>query len=322
MHNSYEQRMKQKWTIIGASGFVGVALLHNLQEDYDLVGTYFSHAFDTAARILPLDITDYDQVHDFLDSEQPAGVIMAAAVADPNQVMADPDRAQAINVTGPTIVAANCELHAIPLIHFSTDYVFNIPDELIFVTEDDTEHMHPINEYGRQKLAAEQEVRAACPNASILRVAIVYGWRYSQFARSNFVLNVLRALQEGREMACYTDQYGTPTYLGDIVAFMPLLMDAITAGTAAGETFHLAGREIVSRYDLAREVARVFELEDQIDLILPALREETATTALRAYNSAIDSSKIQRVFGFTTCTPAEGLTMMREEDLGGDPSIF
>ncbi|HMF34399.1 MAG TPA: NAD(P)-dependent oxidoreductase [Candidatus Lokiarchaeia archaeon] len=314
--------MKQKWVIIGASGFVGVALLHNLQGQYDLVGTYNKHPLDSDVIAVPLDITDYDQVHDFIDREQPSGVLMTAAISDPNEVLADPDRAQAINVTGPTIVAANCEMHGIPLIHFSTDYVFNIPDELIYVKEDDTEHMHPINEYGRQKLAAEQEVRTACPNATILRIAIVYGWRYSQFARSNFVLNVLRALQEGREIACYTDQYGTPTYLGDIVTFIPLLMDAIFAGTAVGETYHLAGRQVISRYDLALEVAQVFELEDRISLIRPALREETATTALRAYNSALDSSKIQQIFGFTPCSPAEGLAMMREEDLGGDPSIF
>jgi dTDP-4-dehydrorhamnose reductase len=314
--------MPSKWAIVGASGFVGHYLLQHLVSEFTLVGTHHAHPIAGEVRTVPLDITDPTQVTTFLQRERPAGVMLAAAISDPNEVKADPIKAEAINVAGSATVAAACAHQPVPLLHFSTDYVFDSPKEVRLIAEDDVAFRHPSNLYGRLKLAAEDGVRAKYPAATILRIAMVYGWRLNPIMRSNFVLAVLRALRGSKLIDTFTDQYGSPTYIGDIIRFMPRLLRAMEAGTAAGETYHLAGQGAINRYNFAMEIARIFNLTDKTSLIHPVHQAETDTQTLRPFCSAIDTGKIQRVFKFIPSTHAEGLARMRAETLGGDPAIL
>ncbi len=314
--------MPSKWAIVGASGFVGQYLLHHIASEFTLVGTYHSHPLEGPTRTVQLDITNADQVQQFLEKEQPTGVVLTAAISEPNEVKANLAKAEAVNVAGSTIVADACARRNVPFLHFSTDYIFNSPKEVRLIREDEDALKHPANEYGRFKLAAEDGVRAKNPDATILRIAMVYGWRLSPTNRSNFVLNVLKALQAGKTIDTFTDQYGSPTYIGDIVRFMPFLLRAMEAGTAAGQTYHLSGQGAITRYNFAMEIARAFGQTDKASLIHPVHQSATATQALRAYCSALDTSKIQRVFKFTPSTHQEGLAKMHAETLGGDPAIL
>jgi len=314
--------MPSKWAIIGASGFVGHYLQRHLASEFALVGTYHAHPLKDWPRSVPLDITDPKQVTPFLEKEQPSGVMLTAAISDPNEVKADPANAATVNVAGSATVAAACAHQNIPFLHFSTDYVFNSPREVRLIAEDDKIARHPVNEYGRFKLAAEEVVRAKYPTATILRIAMVYGWRPSPMSRSNFVLNVLKTLRAGKSIEVFTDQYGAPTYIGDIIRFMPILLRAMEAGSAEGETYHLAGQGPITRYDFAVEIARAFHLEDKAALIRAVHQSETDTRVLRPFCSALDTRKIRRIFKFTPSTHQEGLAKMREETLGGDPSIL
>jgi dTDP-4-dehydrorhamnose reductase len=314
--------MPSKWAIVGASGFVGQYLLRHLANDFTLVGTYHTHPIEGGARAVPLDITDPPKVTTFLQQEQPSGVMLTAAISDPNETKADPVKAEAVNVTGSATVAAACARQKVPFLQFSTDYVFDLPKEVRLIAEDDVAFRHPTNLYGRLKLAAEDGVRAKYSAATILRIAMVYGWRLNPVMRSNFVLAVLKALRAGKPIDTFTDQYGSPTYIGDIIRFMPRLMRAMEAGTAAGETYHLAGQGAINRYNFAMEIARTFDLTDKASLVHPVHQAETDTQALRPFCSAIDTGKIQRVFRFVPSTHAEGLARMRAETLGGDPAIL
>ncbi len=314
--------MPSKWAIVGASGFVGQYLLRHLGREFTLVGTYHAHPIEGGARCVPLDITDPMQVQQFLKKERPVGVVLTAAISDPNEAKADPVKAEAVNVAGSATVAASCARLKLPFLHFSTDYVFNSPKEVRLIAEDDAALKHPTNEYGRLKLAAEEGVMAKYPDATILRIAMVYGWRLSPTNRSNFVLNVLKALKAGKTLDAFTDQYGSPTYIGDIIRFMPLLLRAMEAGTVAGQTYHLAGQGAITRYDFAKEIAHTFKLERKISLIHPVHQTETDTRALRPFCSALNTGKILHTFNFTPSTHHDGLAKMRGETLGGDPTIL
>ena len=314
--------MHSKWAIIGASGFIGQYLLRHLAGEFTLVGTYHTHPIKSDSRMISLDITNADQVRQFLKEERPTGVMLTAAISDPDEVKANLVKAERVDVMGPTIVAEACASQQVPFLHFSTDYIFNSPKEVRLIPEDEDALKHPANEYGRFKLAAEEGVRTKYPRATILRVAMVYGWRLNTRTRSNFVLNLLKALQAGKPFNAFTDQYGSPTYIGDIIRFMPLLLRAMEAGWAVGQTYHLAGQGAITRYDFAVAIARTFGLMEKVSLIQPVRQIETATQALRAYCSALDTSKIQRVFQFIPSTHEQGLMKMHAETLGGDPSIL
>ncbi len=314
--------MPSKWALVGASGFVGQYLLRHLAREFALVGTYHTHPIEGGARCVPLDITDPLQVQQFLKKERPVGVVLTAAISEPNDVKADPAKAEQVNVVGATTVAAACARQKLPFLHFSTDYVFNSPTEVRLIAEDNTEFKHPTSEYGRLKLAAEEGVRAKHPDTTILRIAMVYGWRLSPTNRSNFVLNVLKALKARKPLNALTDQYGSPTYIGDIIRFMPVLLRAMEAGTARGQTYHLAGQGAITRYEFAKEIARTFKLEERFSVIHPVHQSETDKQALRPFCSALDTGKIHRIFQFTPSTHADGLAKMRGETLGGDPAIL
>ncbi|OBJ71100.1 dTDP-4-dehydrorhamnose reductase [Mycobacterium sp. 1274756.6] len=175
-------------------------------------------------------------------------VINCAAYTDVDGAETDRARAAAVNTTGPGHLAAACARAGARLIHISTDYVFSgefAGPPRPYRPPDPT---GPLNVYGQTKLAGEQAVLAALPQARIVRTA----WVYTGGAGNDFVAAMRRLAAGSEPVEMVDDQIGSPTYVADLVAALLAVADE---DPGAGEAIrHAANRGAVSRFEQARAV--------------------------------------------------------------------
>ena len=156
-----------------------------------------------------LDLAEPETVLQALDAARPDIVVSAAAYTAVDKAEGEPEIAYAINARGAGAVAAAAARLAVPIVHLSTDYVF---DGLLDRPYVETDPTGPTGVYGASKLAGEQATLAAHPdNAAVLRVA----WVYSPFG-GNFVKTMLRLAGDRDEISVVADQLGNPTSALDI----------------------------------------------------------------------------------------------------------
>jgi dTDP-4-dehydrorhamnose reductase len=240
-----------------------------------------------------LDLAVSKTVQPVLTAAEPDLVVNAASYTAVDKAEQEPEQANAVNATGAGAVAAAACVLGVPLIHLSTDYVFDGSKPTPYVEEDP---VTPSNVYGASKLAGEQAVAAATPNHVILRTA----WVYSPFGK-NFVRTMLALAQCRNEVRVVADQHGCPTYAPDIavaiVAIAQNLLNKPDDHRLRG-LFHLAGSEETSWADFA---AAIFDFVAangmHKPLVIPIPSVDYPTAAYRPKNSRLDCSKLERLHG-------------------------
>lgn len=285
--------------VIGASGLIGGQLLRSVTlSGFDAVGTYHSHAVPGARQ---LDIRDPSQVGSLVAELRPSTVYLAAALGNADYCELHPKEGYATNVTGTRNVVQAANRAGAKLVYFSTDYVFDGKSGPY--REEDT--LNPICEYGRQKLIAEHHISLYMRDYVIVRTTVVYGWERQ---RKNFVCRLLDTLKKGQELKAPVDQVGSPTYA-------PNLVEAVL-GLVASEAqgaYHVVGHERVSRYEFAREAARVFGLSE--NLIQPVTTRELSQIAPRPLNAGMLIDKVEAKLQMGLLGYREGLrTMARDKE--------
>jgi dTDP-4-dehydrorhamnose reductase len=241
-----------------------------------------------------LDVTRQDLVADCIARVRPQIVVNAAAFTDVDGAESDPILAHAVNADGAGNVAAACARAGVPIIHISTDYVFDGGKSGPYV-EDDTPT--PINIYGRSKLEGEAHVAASCSKHLILRTA----WLYSPFGR-NFARTMLRLAQERTAIPVVSDQVGTPTYAPHLAhTVLAAAARVLASGDASlWGTYHAAGMGETSWCGLAEKIfASSAARGGPAASIRPIGGTAYPTTAWRPANSRLDCSKLKRTFGIT-----------------------
>ncbi|ABM12550.1 dTDP-4-dehydrorhamnose reductase [Mycobacterium sp. TJFP1] len=170
-------------------------------------------------------------------------VVNCAAFTKVDAAEAEPDRAHAVNAVGAGNVAQACARAGASLIHLSTDYVFSGSRRRPYEIDDET---GPLSVYGRTKLAGEQAVLAALPDAYVVRTA----WIYEGGAGTDFAAVMRRAAQGDGTVEVVADQIGSPTYVGDLCRALLQIAD----GGVRGPVLHAANLGAVSRFDQAQAV--------------------------------------------------------------------
>jgi dTDP-4-dehydrorhamnose reductase len=240
-----------------------------------------------------------------LDLATPAGIAPALAAARPDLIVSaaaytavdraedEPDLAHAVNGAGAGAVAAAAQSLGVPIIHLSTDYVFDGAKHGDYVETDPT---GPIGVYGASKLAGEQSVAAANPRHAILRTA----WVYSPFG-NNFLRTMLRVAAGREELTVVADQHGNPTSALDIAdAILHIAPQLVSGRDDVFGIFHLAGSGTTNWSGFAR---RIFEASGALGG--PSARVKDITTAdyptkaRRPANSRLSSAKFAGTFGWT-----------------------
>jgi dTDP-4-dehydrorhamnose reductase len=239
------------------------------------------------------DISDKQTVRELVDRHNPAVVVNAAAYTRVDDAEENRGAAERSNIDGPASLAETCHAAAIPLIHISTDYVFNGDKEGAYV---ETDPVMPIGFYGMTKARGEQAVRGACAHHAILRVS----WLYGEFGQ-NFLKTMLRLARERDELTVVADQFGNPTSALDIADAVLHIAAALPAiGDRAYGIFHLAGTGTTNWSGFARQV-----MDSSRQRGGPAVPVRDITTAQfptkarRPANSRLSTDRLAATFGWT-----------------------
>jgi dTDP-4-dehydrorhamnose reductase len=283
-----------KVLVTGASGLLGSALLREASKSGTIaIAAYNSHPLNSG---LQLDVTKPAQVQAAIQRVAPEYVIHTAAYTDVDACEIEPKRAWDVNALGTKHVADACEEHGAKLVYISTDYVFDGEDGP-YSEEDPT---HPINVYGESKLAGEQFTLNYSDNA-VARVCVLYG-----HDKPNFVTWVIDSLRTNTPINVVSDQYNTPTYVGNCARALLHMCKLGLEGV-----YHVSGREQLNRYEFACAIADVFALNEK--LINVTTTDTLRQRARRPINSSLRVAKAERALGIRLANVREGLTLLQDE---------
>ncbi|WP_426289336.1 dTDP-4-dehydrorhamnose reductase [Ensifer adhaerens] len=241
-----------------------------------------------------LDLEDPKFIERVVTAAAPDVIISAAAYTAVDHAETDPVRANAVNAAAPQELARVAKVLDIPIIHLSTDYVFDGTKSTPY-TEGDT--ACPVNVYGKSKWEGELTVATATDNHVILRTA----WIYSPFGR-NFVRTIIRNAQSRTELSVVMDQVGNPTSALDLATAIIAVAKNLLASDeqALRGTFHLAGTGDASWADVAEELLALSQrLGGPFAKVNRILTADYPTAAARPSNSRLDCNKIARHHGIT-----------------------
>lgn len=273
-----------KILITGSNGQVGSSLVKQLSQLPDI-------AFLAVDRE-QLDITDSVAVASLVNEYKPDAIINAAAYTSVDKAEQEFDLSNAINCDGPRLLALAADAIGAAMLHISTDYVF-AGDKLGEYIE--TDAVAPQGVYGKSKLAGELAVAAACPRYIILRTA----WVFCETG-NNFVKSMLRLAQKRDELGVVCDQFGGPTYAGDIANALIVMARAISKGSQSFGIYHYSGLPHVNWYQFTCEIfnqAKSQGLLDKDIRVNALTSEEYPTLAKRPKNSKLNCNKILHHFG-------------------------
>ena len=258
------------------------------------------------------DFDRLDTVAAAFHAAAPSLVINTAAWTNVDAAETEPEAAMRANRDGPEALARLCAARGIPLIHVSTDYVFDGDKGEPYVETDAT---RPVGTYGMTKLAGERAVLAACPRAIVLRTS----WVYSAVGK-NFVRTMLGAAQRLDRLRVVDDQRGCPTSARDLAVVLLGVADHLEAGWREeyGGILHAAGTGATTWHGLAELVFALAGRQGHKVPILEAISTaDWPAPVTRPADSRLDCGRLAGVFGLRLPDWRDGTGRTLHELLGG-----
>lgn len=254
-----------KVAVTGANGMLGHAL-QKVFADMQLIP--FSHT--------SLDITDLDHAVKTIRNTRPDVLINAAAFTDVDACETDAEKAFLVNGIGARNMAIACEEIRCPIIHISSDYVFDGTKESAY---DEWDRTNPISRYGLSKLMAEQFVLSLTNRFYIVRTS----WLYGSHGK-NFVDTIIRLLAEKDSLQVVNDQFGSPTFTEDLAASIRQLI-----GKGYG-IYHATNSGVCTWHAFAVKIAALIGIDKPI---IPVSSEEFKRPAMRPTQSGLNNTMLR-----------------------------
>lgn len=281
-----------KVLILGSAGQVGRALFASAPVGADLVGLDVDR----------IDIADAGQVERAFADHAPDMVINVAAYTAVDKAESEPDIARRINADAPGILAARAQASGAAFVHISTDFVFDGTASTPYKPDAVSS---PLSVYGATKADGDAAVRAAMPDALIIRTAWVYAAR-----GGNFVETMLRLFAGGGPVRVIADQIGTPTHAASLARTIWTLVAAKATGT-----YHATDAGVASWYDFAvaiHDEALSAGLLDKPVEIVPITTADYPTPARRPAYGVLDKSATWAITGVPAHWRHELIQMLKE----------
>jgi dTDP-4-dehydrorhamnose reductase len=290
-----------KALVLGRSGQVGWELRHTLA----CLGPI------TAVDYPEVDFSKPDSIRDAVRAAEPAVIVNAAAYTAVDKAESEPELAWAINGTAPGVLAEEAKRLGGILVHYSTDYVFDGSKQGLY---EETDAPHPLNVYGRTKLAGDEAIQAIGGDYLILRTSWVYGAR-----GNNFLLTILRLARERAELRIVDDQIGSPTSSECIAQATADLLAQLLAPAGGG----LQGRSGIYNLTCAGETswfgfAKAFLTKPAGNFgtaapkLIPIKTSEFPRPARRPANSRLSCQRVEETFGVVMPDWKEALALVLE----------
>lgn len=266
--------MSERIVILGAAGQVGLAVKTRLERDG-------RSCLALAATELNLTATDLGSR---LAALRPTAVINAAAWTDVRGAELSTNRQLVweVNCHGPRRIAESCAASGVPLVHVSTDYVFDGRSERPYVEDDET---NPLQAYGASKHDGEREIARVYPDAVIARTSTVYGHRPN--GPRHYVDAILAQAREHGKLEVVRLPVSSPSYTADIAEALVALLDAQARGVV-----HVVNDGAASRMELATEAVRLAGLDLEV-----GERPEPAGDLDRPDYSVLDTARYRKWTG-------------------------
>ena len=260
--------------------------------------------------IMPLDIPEFDitdraAVNGAVSGSEAGLAINCAAYTAVDKAESEQKSAFAVNSDGPYYLAAACAEKGIPLIHISTDYVFDGCKAGPYL---ETDKASPIGIYGRSKAEGEEKIRRNLKEHIIIRTSWLYGVH-----GNNFVKTMINLGREREEIRVVADQFGCPTFAADLAGVILEIASKIHDGQSdSWGTYHYCGGGRTTWFDFASkifEIAKTYE-KLKVKKVIPIRTTEYPTPAARPLNSVMDCSLLACNFNFSRPLWEESLASM------------
>ena len=276
--------MSPRIVLFGAAGQVGSDVTSQAQQR-NITVTGYTHA--------RVDIVDKNSVRAVIGSEKPDIVINAAAYTRVDDAEDNRELAYQVNESGSRVLAEVCRDIDIPLIHISTDYVFDGTATQAYQEDD---KVNPLSVYGASKLAGEEAIRSLHDKHIILRTSWVFG-NYG----ANFVYTIARLAASRESLAVVADQTGGPTAAASIATTVLDLAQTVCAkDTVEWGTYHYSGAPATNWHAFASAIVEQLKSQGRsiaCQSINPLKTAEYPVKATRPQNSVLNCDKIRKVFG-------------------------
>jgi dTDP-4-dehydrorhamnose reductase len=271
---------------IGTNGQVGWELLRTCSPLGDVV------ALDYPV----VDLCDHEGLRRLVREIKPNIILNAAAYTNVDNAESEPEKARAINATGPAVLAEEAKKINAVLVHYSTDYVFDGTKGIPYV---ETDQPNPLNVYGQTKLEGEQAIAASgCANL-VLRTSWVYSLR-----EGGFVTKVLKWARTQEVMRVVDDQISSPTSARMLAEVTALILaqgrdDEFGYLSEKGGLYHCASDGSCSRYEWAKAILDLDPCKEEqiVREILPAKSSDFAVPANRPKVSVMNCDKLEGISG-------------------------
>jgi dTDP-4-dehydrorhamnose reductase len=243
----------------------------------------------TAVGHSEVDVADPKTIARAVAKYRPSLVVNAAAYNNVDRAESQAAQAQRTNALGASVAAAAAKRAGVPIIHISTDYVFDGRKTTAYVEDDP---VGPLSAYGRSKEKGEEGVRNGHPQHLILRTSWLYG-----IHGANFLKTVVRLAAERDSLGFVAAQRGTPTSTPELAKAILTAAEAIAGGAQCWGTYHVAGKGAVSRHGMATAIVAAqarFTGRNPPIAVIPV----PEGAAPRPANSALDSSRFEAAFGY------------------------
>ena len=296
--------------VTGASGLLGLNLsLVAARQGDEVTGLVHSRSLQGVPfEVRQVNLLETDEALATIEASRPEAIIHCAAIASINAAEQQPELTRQLNAEIPGRLAGAAKGWGVPFVHISSDAVYNGQTGNF----QETDPTDPLSVYARSKLAGEQAVRAANPEAIIART-VFYGWSLSgQRSLAEFFFNKLTA---GEPMKGFTDLVFCPLYVEDLAQVLLEMLEKQLTGV-----YNVVASGHLSKYDFGVRIARLFGLSS--DLIEPVQTGEEYLGAPRSLNLSLNTEKLQTALGHALPGVDQGLERLHERWVEGYPQTL
>lgn len=272
-----------KILVTGATGQVGSAVVLAAQSDpfFDVVGLGPKQ----------LDITSGEAVRHQLDEHMPDYVVNCAGFNGVDAAQSEHERCYAVNTRGVEVLGSACGELAIPVLHISSDFVFDGHYDSGYRESDD---VSPVGVYGDSKWQGEEALRRVQPHHLILRVS----WIFSDQG-TNFVTRTLERAMTQLEIRAVNDRVGCPTSAADVARVVLAMLKQVHNGADGWGTYHYCGAEVTNRYSFCKEIITQAMAHEELvmEKLTAVSARQCVTEVQRPSSSVLECRKLLNTFG-------------------------
>jgi dTDP-4-dehydrorhamnose reductase len=253
-----------------------------------------------SASYVQLDITSKKDVKKLVHAVEPDVIINCAAMTNVDACERERELAWKLNTEGVEHLIEAARKNNAKILHISTDYVFDGKSG----PYDELSRPEPLSYYGKTKLASENALLVSGLDYFIARTMVLYGTGIN--VKPNFALWLIENLEKKLPVRIVDDQFGNPTLVDD-------LAQGLLAGIDLGKSgiYHLAGRDIISRYEFALRLAGVFDFDPS--LVVPIKTSQLHQPAPRPMKSGLITLKAEVELGYRPSTAEQGLLILKSQ---------